>query len=56
VKIDNLFTVFFVFWVFTHSGFFRNGEGDFGRPTAKNDRHQMLAGKSAVLLVHFSST
>jgi hypothetical protein len=35
---------------------FRNGEGDFGRPTAKNDRHQMLAGNSAVLLVHFSNT
>ena len=24
---------------------FRNGEGDFGRATAKNDRHVMLAGK-----------
>jgi len=33
---------------------FRNGEGDFGRPTAKNDRHVMLAGKSAVV-VHFST-
>jgi hypothetical protein len=32
---------------------FRNGEGDFGRATAKNDRHLMLAGKSAIV-AHFT--
>ena len=36
---------------------FRNGEGDFGRSTAKNDRRYMLAGKShisAALKICFS--